>query len=263
MAPLLAEKRHAGNLPLVRFAAAVGGLRIRSAEFRAILADGLHDPDRITVRACALALAETSDEPDRTAALIIAAAGKGPFSHRDAIEILQRMTPAAGTVVPYLIQQISSTDHWTCHDAIHALGMFGPAAAPALGAIKTHLDDKPTEIRLQAAKTIFQISGDAAPLDQELKAVFAGQNAQDRSYANKTIAELGPAGAPLLHFVLAELNGPGPLPKTGMIDVLKAIGNAEAAAALKEIAESTDWALRSRATTALKELQDSAGKEGT
>ena len=80
----------------------------------------------------------------------------------------------------------------------------------------------------------------------------------DRSNAIETITEIGRSGAPFLHFVVAALPAQEPLFETELIEALKSIGTAEAVAALKKTAESTDWVWRSQATAALRELRDSA-----
>jgi HEAT repeat protein len=260
-APVLFARLADGTIRLSDFAAAIGAMNIRSADSEAVLERGLQDADRSTVKACAAALSKTSSNPEQTVAKIIESARSGPLTQWDAIDVLQRETAAAGIVVLYLIEQMSSKDVSARRLAIEAVGNFGPAGAPAIDALKAQLDDKSVEIRLQAAKSIFQISGNVAPLDRQLRSLFNGQDPQQRHSANETIEELGPAGAPFLHYVIAELHAPGPISPADMISVLNAVGSADATAALEQLAKSTDWELRSRAIAALHALPQSDAPE--
>ncbi len=261
-APVLFSKLRDGTLPLQQFANAVEHLEIHGRQSRAILERGLRDHDRSTVHACARALCSASDEPDRIAALIIDAARKGRCTHRDAIGVLRRMTPVPRNMLSYLTGQMRSADLWTRHDAISALGDLGHPAASTIAALERQLDDKSIVIRLAAAKSIFQISGDASSLTAQLNAAFASQDRTDHYQAMKTIIQTGRAGAPFLHFVLAPRRAREPSFPKSVVDALKAIRSNEAVAELKTMAGSSDWAVRSRAAKALADLQDAGGKGG-
>ena len=97
------------------------------------------------------------------------------------------------------------------------------------------------------------------------EACSIGHNPQDRYSANKTIEELGPAGAPFLHYVIAELRAPGPIHKVDMIDVLKAVGSTEAIAAARSVCQIHRLGIavtRHRSVTRIVRIQR-AGKQVT
>jgi HEAT repeat protein len=261
-APILVAKLHDRTLPLAAFARAVRALKLRSEQVQAILKDGLQHGDRQTVTACAEALVCITLEPARLAALVVDAARNGRCEHRDAIGVLQGFHPGGDTVLPYLVEQVDNQDYWTRHDAIGALGAFGPAASASLTILKTQLKDESTKIRLQAGKSIFQISGDVSHLTEQLERALAAPEIADRSSAIATITELGPSGAPFLRLVVRTLQGQEPLLVQESISVLRSIGNPAAMVELEKIATSSDWLRRSQATAALRDLRRSGERGG-
>jgi HEAT repeat protein len=192
--------------------------------------------------------------------MIVDAARKGSIDHRNAIEALQQLNPAPESVIPYLVEQIQNNDYWTRHDALDAVGEFGRSAAPAMSAVRERLDDEGTEVRLAAAKALYQITGDTSRLEQELDAVLGGDELMYQSGAIKTITDLGPSGTPFMHYVTAALKEPHQTFVEELIEALQAVGSAEAVAALEQTAQSNDWILRSNATAVLRQLRDSGSK---
>ncbi len=162
-----------------------------------------------------------------------------------------------------LIAQVS--DHGTnltSHDAFEgrydaaiALGRMGEHALPAIEALTGCLDDHYEHVRLHAATAIFRISGDTAPLRQQLQFAIAGRTSEQFD-GIRILAELGPQAEPFLDIVISELDVHEPPYSEILVDALQAIGTAEARAALEEASQSTDWALRSHARTALRELSE-------
>lgn len=167
--PILFARLRDETIPLSQFATAVKDLEIRSDQAQTILKNGVQDLDRRTTNACAEALCRTSSDPSRTATLIIDRACQGRFTHRDAISVLRRLATGKSVVLPYLIEQMASDDLWTRRDAIVGVGDFGQAGMPALTALQKHLDDKMAVIRLQAACSMYLVSGDASHLEQQRK----------------------------------------------------------------------------------------------
>lgn len=256
-APIVLARYRDGTIPLKDFANVVGRMEIRSDESQAILESGLRGGDQWTTQACARAMSVTTNRPDETAALIIESAGRSGFKRWDAVDALQQMAPAAGDLIlPYLVRVATYNEYWTRHNSIEALGQYGDAAASAIPVLERQLDDEYGGIRLAAAKSIFQISGDASPLTRELTSTFADEERDNYLDAIRTIAELGRSGAAYLELVSEALHEPPEGYETELIDALKAIGNDGAVAALEETAESTDWVLRSQALAALAELRD-------
>jgi HEAT repeat protein len=252
--PLLVTKLHDGTIPLLKFAEVVGRIEIRSESTRAILERGVHDNDRWTARACANALCMTSSEPDRTARLVIGAARDRSFDNRDAIAALNELKGAGDSVMRFLVAQLESTDYWTRHDAINALGDFGETASQAVAPLKKLLEDPSPLIRLKAAKANFLISDNPVDLEKQLEIVFAKHDPDDCHNAVETIGELGRAGARFVHYVKAELSRSPPEYADAEIKALQAIATKDAVAALRAAAESLDWILRTQATEALRNI---------
>jgi hypothetical protein len=261
-APVLLSKWRDGTVTLQQFADAAGRLEIRSPAVGAILEAGLRDKDHWAAVSCAKALCITAKEPCRIARLIIDTARKGPLTDREAIEALNLLKNGEDDVIPFLVEQIDSSDYWTRHDAISSLGTFGPKASRAITALEKQLADKTTVIRLKAAKSVFLISNKVAPLEKQLEAASASGEYADRHEALKTIAELKRSGGKFVGYPLAVLRRSPPEMVEEAIDALQAIGTAEAVAALKATAESSDWMLRSLAIKALRQVNHPEEKGG-
>jgi HEAT repeat protein len=261
-APVLLAKFRDGTIPLSQFAHAAGRLGIRSEAVRAILERGLHDKDRRTAIACATAVCMTSNQPNRTARLVIDASRDGILTVRDVIEAFYLLKGGDDTVIPFLVEQLQNSDYWTYHDAINALGSFGRNASRAVTPLEKLLADKSSLIRLRAAAAIFLISNKPAALEKELQAAFATDDRVERSQGIKAITDLKHAGRRLIRYVLAELRRSPPIFAEEAITALQAIGTEDAVAALRETAESSDWLLRSLATKALQHIRGPAVKGG-
>ncbi len=243
------------TITLNLFASAIESLDVRSEPTEAILSEGLTDRDRSTACACAAALCSTSSNPSQTAAKIVELARDGQFEHRDAMLALRRLVPVPDIVLPYLIDRMSSPETWTRHEAMIGVGDFRQAGAPAIATLKQQLDDEQVANRLQAGCTIYLISGDAACFEPQLQAAFAGQDQAVAFQALETIVQMGEAGAPFLRHVTAAMQMLDSPPTELVMTALRKFGTAEAKAALEEYAASTDWDVRSQATTALRELR--------
>jgi HEAT repeat protein len=75
-----------------------------------------------------------------------------------ALEALQNIGPAAGKMaVPQLIEALSYPDPRVRRLATKTLGSFGPAAFPALDALRTCLGDQDPTVRVNASDAILQI----------------------------------------------------------------------------------------------------------
>ena len=129
IAPVLVAKWSDGMIPLQQFADAVGRLGIRSAAVQSILERGLEDKDQSVATSCAGALCLTSNQPTRTARLVIEAARDGLIGSRCAIAVLHNLREADDVVLPFLVAQLQSGDFWTRHDALNAIGSFGEKAS--------------------------------------------------------------------------------------------------------------------------------------
>jgi HEAT repeat protein len=254
--PILLSKRRDGSISLQQFADAVGRLGIRSEATRAILERGLHGLDPWTTGSCASAMCMTSNEPRRTARMIIDAARDGDVTDRLAISALNEAKLADDVVIPYLVAQLNSTDHWTRADAIDSIGGFGARASQAITPLKKLLDDESGLIRLKAAKAIFLIANNPADLDRQLELVFAQDDPADRRDALETIAELKHSGGRFVRYALTELRRSTPDDAETAIKALGAIGTEEAVEALRATAGSSDWMLRSQATEALRRIRN-------
>jgi HEAT repeat protein len=255
-APVLISKVNDGTIPLQHFADAIGHLEIRTAAARAILERGLHDKDRWTASSCATALCATSNEPRRTARLIIDAARVGSFSDRDAVESLRLMKAGDDVVIPFLVEQLQSDDYWTRHDAIVALGSLPEKATQATELLTKLLDDPSLLIRLKTANTLFLINHQATDLEKQLDNAFASDDPNNRSEAIKIIGGLSGTGGKFIRYVLMELRRSPPVFDEEAINALQAIGTKEAVVALRVMAESSDWKLRSQAVEALKQIEN-------
>jgi HEAT repeat protein len=252
--PILLAKFREGVIPLGQFAGLAGSLEIRSQEAQAILERGVNDKDHATAVACATALCITSNEPLRVARLVIDTAGTERFTNRDAIDSLARLKGGEEVIIPFLVQQLASTEDWTPHEAMDALGDFGPRASGAIAPLKKLFHAESPWMRLRAAKAVFLISGELTELEKQLVILFAKGDYSDRHEAMKLIVELKSAGGKFVPHALAELRRSPPDLAEEAIAALEAIGTPEAVAGLRKIAESSDWLLRSRATRALEQL---------
>ena len=166
-------------------------------------------------------------------------------------------------MLPYLIERMSSTDTWVRHDAMVGVGDFRQAGAPAIAALKQHLDDKYVANRLQAACAIYLVSGDAAYFEQQLQAALAGRGPVSCHFRRwRRLRHMGEAGAPFLRHVTTAMQMLDSPPTEPMMAALRKIGTAEAKAVLEEYAVSTDWDVRSQATAALRELRHAEEGKG-
>lgn len=258
--PILLAKVGDGTLPLKSFAEAVGRLEIRSPEAQTILERGLNGYEQWTGVACATALCTTSNEPQRIAHLVINSARAGHFTDRNAIKSLKHLKAGEDVVMPFLVQQLGSTDYWTRHDAINGLGALGPKAAPAIMPLKKFLADESPLLRLKAAQALFLVTGDAAELEKQIEAVYGNDDNANRHHAIAAITELKRSGARFVRYPLQELRRSRPVFAEEAIEALLAIGTEEAVAELRALAGSSDWKLRSQANKALQQLGKPEGK---
>jgi len=256
--PILLARYRNDQMPLRDFVVATGHLKIQSADFQDILERGANDVDRRTATMSAEILCQLSLNHRQTAALILEGAGSPQRTHRDAIQALSSLTPPETSVLPYLVEQLSSDDLWTRHDSVRAIGQFGPAASHVLEKVVVCLQDKSDEIRLQAAKTIFQISGDDSHWRAAFEVAVEGDNVRLQYVVIRAVSELGKAGDPFVKPIAGLIKNPDLA--TSIVNALKQIGSPVAVAELKRIAKSTDWELRSTAILALDELRTSEKK---
>jgi HEAT repeat protein len=262
VAPVLIATLRRGAISLQQFADAAGRLGVRSQESQAILERGLRDKDRWTARSCANALCITSNEPSRIARLVIDAARDGVFESRDAIAALNGLKHADDVVLPFLAAQLRSEDLWTRHDAANAIASFGEKGLGTITSLEKLLDHDSPLVRLKAAKAIFLVASNPVDLEKQLETAFAKDEPYDCHNALETITELNRSGARFVRHVLAQLRQSPPKDPETAIQALRAIGTAEAVAALRATAESSDWILRSQATEALRQLRHPDGKGG-
>lgn len=262
--PRLLERFRAGKIPLRQFASAAERLELRSPEIRGILEAGLKDPDEWNRAACARAIVAVAEDPVWAAKYLIAAVGKQQINERVAIGLLRDIDVEGDLVVQFLTRLLGSSDFWTRHDAIDALASMGDHAKPAIADIERLLQDKQIAVRLQAAKAIALLTGEAKFLDDQLRTIFAGSDQDSRTnryIAIETIGELKQMGDAYLPYVLSALGSDQSGFAPVAIETLEAIGTPNAIVALRTIAKSQDWAVRSPAEKALQRLADSRDKD--
>jgi len=208
----------------------------------------------------ATALCQLATDQRAATTQVIKATEEDRLTAREAIKALQHSSGCEDLLVPFFRQYLRSDDYWTRYDAIRALGKLGASAEPTLDEMKSQLDDDQRGMRLQAAKSIFLISGDSDILTRELQNALNSHDdnsLSDHAAAIEIITELGSAGAPYLHIVLDELKSPETVWQvTDGVHALESIRTEQAVKALDDMANSTDWIFRSKATRALQRIRD-------
>ncbi len=259
--PLLLQKVRSGEMTIREFATVIAVTNQTSDEVQAILEYGIEHEDEWTAQACAQAMLQVSAESEAGAAFVIDIARSGRVSDRNIIEILRGTRAAPATVIPYLASQLSNEDFWTRHDAAQALGDYGADAQLLVGNLEELLIDEYDAVRLQAAASIYRITGDPAHFENEVQSVFAADENLHRYEALEMMIDLGPLADPFLPYLMDELHTPKLLQPYEVIDALISIGTPESLAAVEDAAQSTDWIRRSAARTALDTLQSEEARD--
>lgn len=92
-------------------------------------------------------------------------------------------------------------------DAAEALGRLGPAARPALPALRGMADSGKVWLRASAASALWDIAGDPGPVLPALRSAWE-QNAHTRTLLADCLTRMGPAGAPAHDLLRTELATP-------------------------------------------------------
>ncbi|MFF7920770.1 HEAT repeat domain-containing protein [Streptomyces mirabilis] len=92
-------------------------------------------------------------------------------------------------------------------NAAEALGRLGPAARPALPALRGMADSGKVWLRASAASALWDIAGDPGPVLPALRSAWE-QNAHTRTLLADCLTRMGPAGAPAHGLLRTELATP-------------------------------------------------------
>jgi HEAT repeat protein len=263
-ATLLAYLR-SGRIPLVTFAKLAKSFSATAPEVQAQLETGLNPKDRkagddILTAACARALGHLSKEPHRVGPLIISAANTGPLPNRSAVEALRFLKSRDVPTIEFMIKHLDPVDRGASLEAIDGLSEIGEPAKVALPEIEK-LMSQDFDFRLKAARAIWKITGQFAPLQKQLKErVVKHQEVHfyELNSALKTIGELKKAGSPFLSDVADLLRTP--YCRDAAAKALVQIGTPEALKVLDEASKSSDFALQSVVKNALQQAQTQSDK---
>jgi len=179
-----------------------------------------------------------SDLSSRIEADINALKDKGadPRDRRDAASALGIIGPAAAPAIPALVEALkdNGADPSVRQSAAFALGNIGPAAAPAIPALVEALKDKGEdwEVRRDAVSALGKIGPAAAPAIPALVDALKdkGEDPSVRRSVASVLGNIGPAAAPAIPALVDALKDKGADP-SGRQSAALALGNTGAAAA--------------------------------
>ncbi|MDB5339732.1 MAG: hypothetical protein JWN70_5351 [Planctomycetaceae bacterium] len=243
------------GLSLEEIAAFTIPLDLHSAETIASLEEGLLTGHRGEADECLRALIRVSRKPRRTATLIVKAFEDRQVNVPVGLEQMGPFKAYHELLIPFYLHQISERDIKFTQAAMDRLAEMGDKGKPVIPEIEKHLQNADVGIRLRAAAAIYRITQNRGPLEHELKGLFEPQKSGrfvDLAYGFHTISELKADGAPFLSFVVKWARQPRLGYSRQAIETLVAVGTPEAIAVLREVAQSTDWEVRSVANEALK-----------
>jgi len=246
-----------GRMDLENFALKISSLGSGTPGSETILEKGLEGSDSWAVTACAQALCRTSTDLEKTSSLIVQAAAQNHITMRTAIETLRQMPRMPLSVRDFLITGAAGENVWTRHEAVAALGEMGPDAKFAIEKIEPLIDANFLDERLQAAKALYLITGEANSFDHFLEIEFENRNNRVWELAKcmEAIADLGPRGTKFQHHILANRK---PFEQQAVVKLCKAlqkIASKESIELLAEIAKSTDWEAKSAADSAIAAMR--------
>ncbi|GHE96448.1 hypothetical protein GCM10017786_31290 [Amycolatopsis deserti] len=122
--------------------------------------------------------------------------------HLGAVKALARMSTAGDSDINDVVAALRARIHSRVHALpgrrprpevfCRLLGELGPVAAVALPDLRALLDHEAADVRIEAARAVFRISGTAA---EALPLIRTGLESDDRVRALALLAELGSAGA--------------------------------------------------------------------
>ncbi|WP_217567172.1 HEAT repeat domain-containing protein [Streptomyces sp. GbtcB7] len=123
-----------------------------------------------------------------------------------AADALWSLEGDAEAVLPTLRRELVA-GQFQARNAAEALGRLGPAARPALPALRGMADSGKVWLRASAAAALWDIAGDPGPVLPALRSAWE-QNAHTRAVLADCLTRMGPAGAPAHDLLRTELATP-------------------------------------------------------
>jgi HEAT repeat protein len=164
-------------------------------------------------------------------------------------------------LLPFLKQHLGDEDYWTPNTALSALAKIGARAKPAVVNIGRLLKDEELDNRLLAADLIQRLTSEIAFLDDQLRIVCKGSDTREWYSAIEAIARLKQDGDRYRMYLVEGVHAEDRDLAQFAIATLGDIETPAAIDALKKVAESKDWLLRSTAVTALQRLHEESATE--
>lgn len=186
-----------------------------------------------------------------------------PRTEESALEIaawnaLGRIGTAAVAPTAKLLEESNSLlQYYT----LRALGDMGPAAKPAVGAVKKMLQDRFADNALEAACALLRI-GDSK--DEALALLKRGLDSDARGVAAmavQVVGRAGPGAESLVPAALAKLSNPDPFARSAALDLVvarPAVEQEKLAAEVGKLATDEERAIRLQAARVLVRLRKAA-----
>ncbi|MGY4963399.1 HEAT repeat domain-containing protein [Streptomyces sp. 900105245] len=111
------------------------------------------------------------------------------------------------TVLPPLLRELTEGDPVNRRRAARHLGRLGPAARPALPALRRTAEAGPARVRTSAACALWRIDADPGPVLPVFRTAWA-EDPRTRLPVARCLGAMGTAAAPLRDLVAAELAAP-------------------------------------------------------
>jgi HEAT repeat protein len=139
-----------------------------------------------------------------------------------------------------LSKSVGGTDPESRTRAAEALALLGPAASPAIPALRRALADDSPHLQLRAAEALAAIGEEAVPA---FRAALKNENPEVRSVAAAALGREKGAAEPAIGDLIALLRDPDPRPRAAAAQALGQLGPTALSALTQNLASATGTAL--------------------
>lgn len=254
-----------GRLTASQLAVAVVNIGPKAKETMPLLIAGLATGDESARSRIVGAICAVGAEDEATVDVVLGVINNGRVRRAWAIDGFAHLKgPAAKKAIPILQEALQEGDDYMRQVAAETLGQMGSSANAALPQLQDAAGDKRFNVRLQAALSLWRLTGETGPMKAAVISAFREKIAENdyntayrRREAVQAVREMGESAAPLIPALTSAMKGSDDNMQIELAGVLCNIGRPARAAvpALTEMAKETDWPVRKAALDALKRLR--------